>query len=48
MSNHINLHKFMFSYETKMIKNSNNLFKQQFLIHPDEIFCKISIVVSSY
>jgi hypothetical protein len=27
-----------------MIKNANNLFKQQFVMHPNEILYKISVV----
>jgi hypothetical protein len=30
---HMNLHEIMRRYEAKMIKNSNNLFKQQLLMH---------------
>jgi hypothetical protein len=31
-----------------MIKNDDNLFKQLFLMHLDEVLCKISIVDCSY
>jgi hypothetical protein len=32
----------------KLIKNSNNLFEQQFIMHPNNILCKSSVVESSY
>jgi hypothetical protein len=38
----------MYSYEAKIIKNANNLFKQQFLMSPDEVLCKIDVVECSY
>jgi hypothetical protein len=42
------LPKIMFKNKTKMIKNYNNLFKQQLLMHTDESLCKISVVEYSY
>jgi hypothetical protein len=31
---HINFHQFMYSFEVRIyLKKSNNMFKQQFLIH---------------
>jgi hypothetical protein len=33
MSIHMNFYKFMSGSETKITKNTNNLFKQQFLMH---------------
>jgi hypothetical protein len=41
---HMNLHEFMCCYEAKMIKNTNNLFKQQFLLRLDDVLSKISVV----
>jgi hypothetical protein len=32
----------------KMMKKSNNLFKEQFLMHPNYVLCKIIIVKYSY
>jgi hypothetical protein len=32
----------------KNLKNSNNLFKQQFLMHPTYVLCKISVLEYSY
>jgi hypothetical protein len=44
----MNLHEFMCSYGAKMTKNANNLFEQQFLMHPGDFLYKISAVESSY
>jgi hypothetical protein len=35
--------EFMHSYETKVTQNASNLIKQQFLIHADDVFYKISV-----
>jgi hypothetical protein len=43
----MNMHEFMCSYVVKMIKNTNNLFKQQFLMHSDYVLCKIRVLESS-
>jgi hypothetical protein len=48
MSIHMNFHKFMRGSETKITLNTNNLFKQQFLMHPDEVLCKMRVVEYSY
>jgi hypothetical protein len=45
---HTNFDEFMHCYEKKLIQNANNLFKQRFLIHPDELLCKMSVVEYSY
>jgi hypothetical protein len=37
-------YKFMCSYEAKMINDLNNLFKQQFLMHPSYVLLKINVV----
>jgi len=39
-------HEFMHSYYAKIISNANNSFKQQFSMHPDEVFDKVSVVKS--
>jgi hypothetical protein len=44
---HMNFHEFMRCYEKNNI-NTNNLFKQQFLMHPDDVLCKMSFVEYSY
>jgi hypothetical protein len=45
----MNLHKIMCSYEAKIFyKNANNMFKEQFLVHPDEVLCIIIVEYSSY
>jgi hypothetical protein len=48
MSIHINFHKFMHGSEAKITLNTNNLFKQQFLMHPDEVLNKMCVVEYSY
>lgn len=40
----MNLHGFMRRYAAKMIKDVNNLFKQQSLMCLDDVLSKISIV----
>jgi hypothetical protein len=42
------LHEIMFINKAKMIINTTNLFKQQLLMHPVEILCKICVVECSY
>jgi hypothetical protein len=44
----MNLSEFICGYYAKIIENTNNLFKHQFLMHPDNILCKINVVESSY
>jgi hypothetical protein len=44
----MNLNEIICGNETKIVKNVNNLFKQHFLIQPDEVLCKISVVKYSY
>jgi hypothetical protein len=46
MTVHMNLNEFMRSYEAKIGLNANNSFKQQILIHPDDVLGKISILKS--
>jgi hypothetical protein len=48
MSNNINLHEIMCTYAAENFKNTNNLFKLQFLMHPTNVLCKISVVYYSY
>jgi hypothetical protein len=44
----MNLRKFMRNYEAKITQNADNLLKQQFLMHPNYVLYKISIVGYSY
>jgi hypothetical protein len=44
ISFHNILHEIICRNETKIIKNTNNLFKWQVLMHLDEILCKINVV----
>jgi hypothetical protein len=44
----MNLHEILCSYEEKITYNANDLFKQRFLIHMDEVCCKMSVVEYSY
>jgi hypothetical protein len=44
----MNFHEFMRSFEAKTTSNANNLFKQQFLMHHNEILCKMSVVDYPY
>jgi hypothetical protein len=44
MTVHMNLNEFMRSYESKIAQTANNSFKQQILIHLDDVLGKISVV----
>jgi hypothetical protein len=46
MTVHMNLNKVMRSYEAKIAQTANNSFKQQILIHLDDVLGKISVVQS--
>jgi hypothetical protein len=46
MTVHMNLNEFMRSYEVKIAQTANNSFKQQILIHLDDVLGKISVVES--
>jgi hypothetical protein len=48
MSIDVNLHEFMYSIKAEVMKNSNNLFKQQSLMHPNYVLWKISVGECSY
>jgi hypothetical protein len=41
-------HEIMCRNETKMIKKATNLSEKQFLMHPDDVLCKISVVETLY
>jgi hypothetical protein len=47
-NNYINLQVVMCSYAVNFLKNSNNLFKQLFLMHLTYFLCKIRVVGCSY
>jgi hypothetical protein len=48
-STYINLHEIIYCYAAKIMKkNSNNLFKQRFLMHLIHVLSKISIMEYSY
>jgi len=42
------LTKFCVVIRTKLLKNSNNLFKEPFLMHATYFSCKINVVERSY
>jgi hypothetical protein len=44
MTVHMNFNEFIRIYEVKIAQNTNNSFKQQILIHLDDVLGKISIV----
>jgi hypothetical protein len=44
----MNLQEFILRSWGQNDKNASNLFKQQLLMHINEVLCKISVVESSY
>jgi hypothetical protein len=44
----MNFHEFNCSHEAKITYNAINLFKHQFLMHPDDVLCKMSFVQYLY
>jgi hypothetical protein len=47
-NNYINFMKLYVVMRPKMLKNTNNLFKQLFLMYPTYVLCKICVVRCSY
>jgi len=45
---HMNLHELNCSYEAKITQRTLNLFELQFLMHPKDLLCKMSVVEYSY
>jgi flagellar assembly factor FliW len=44
----MNLHDFLRNYEANIMSNANNMFKQQFIIHTDEVSSIMSVTENLY